>query len=300
MTIFEGKSLVQFNYIFRNMNLSAKSKSVCLTFVLAFFSVLGFVPKLKAQPSSQETAEGYRAVQARPWLGVAIDTGKKGVLIKNVLPGTPAQSGGLASGDEILSIEGTVVKKPEQVMTLIQNKGVGSSVSLIVDRGGKQLTKTFKLVLKPDELELVRKQTVGKKLPNADVVDASTGKKVSLKSFLGKTLLIEFWATWCPACRESHPRLSNFAEQMKGKGSLEVLAVTTEEQSVVASYINKLKPKFQVLIDSTESLHQSFGVSSIPMIIVVDKAGLVRYATIGGGENLEESIKQAIMFSESR
>jgi len=61
------------------------------------------------------------------------------------------------------------------------------------------------------------------------LVDAQ-GKKVSLKDFRGKKLLVDFWASWCPDCRKASPELVALYKEQKDKG-LEILSISLDEDT---------------------------------------------------------------------
>lgn len=233
-----------------------------------------------------------RMEQARPWLGVAIDVGPRGVLVKEVIVGTPAQDSGLKAGDQITAVSDVKVSKPAEMIEAVRNQGVGTVVTIAFIRDNKPLTKKIKLVAKPDELEMLRSNVVGKVAPTTtlELIPGNGTKK--LDEYKGQVALVEFWTTWCPACRATHERLSALARATKDKG-LVVLAISNESKEDISSYVEKLNPNFLVLRDKDDTLHKELRVSAIPMILVIDKKGIVRFATMGGGSNLEEAIQKA-------
>lgn len=240
-----------------------------------------------AQPLADEPA--HKIAQARPWMGVGIEDGTTGVVIKNVIEGTPAADSGLMAGDEILTVNAVKVTKPKELIDAIANQGVGTTVKVEFIRKKKPMSKDIKLVARPDELEMLKKQVIGKTAPKLPLEQLNATKMKSLQAYKGKTVLVEFWATWCPACRASHERLSAYAKEMKDKGVV-VLAISSEEKKLLVDYAEKTKPNFTILRDGTEKLHAELKVGAIPMLLVVDKAGVMRFATIGAGVNLEEAI----------
>ncbi|MCX6124668.1 MAG: TlpA disulfide reductase family protein [Proteobacteria bacterium] len=139
---------------------------------------------------------------------------------------------------------------------------------------------------------MLRKQVEGKSAPSIRLEIVSGKGETSLDGYKGKTVLVEFWATWCPACRSTHRRLSDFAKDSKDNGIV-VLGVSNEERKEIAAYAKKIKPAFTMLRDVGDKLHSELKVNAIPMLLVIDKSGIVRFATIGGGSDLEEAIKKA-------
>lgn len=228
--------------------------------------------------------------QAKPWLGVAIEEGKDGVRVKEVLPNTPAMEYGLMKGDEITGIGDTKVKKPDELIHAIQNSGVGNKVVVHYVRAGKADKKEVKLVARPDQLELLKNALVNKPAPifNLPVIAGKeSGDSTKLK---GKTTLVEFWATWCPACRSTHGRLNDWT--MKHP-DIQVVAIADDGVDELKEYVKDKKPAFTVLRDATHEVSQSFMVAAIPMLVVIDRTGKVTFATIGAGEYLEEALAAA-------
>lgn len=227
---------------------------------------------------------------ARPWLGVAIENGKVGVLVKDVLPETPAAKYGLKAGDEITAIGTTTVKKPEELIRTVQQQGVGNTVVVHYMRAGKAEKMDVTLVAKPDELALVKKQLVGKPVPEFDLELVSGKGPKSSKDLKGKVTIVEFWATWCGACRSTHPRLLQLAKE---KPELGIVLISDEDAATQKGYQDMGAHGLTMLRDATAKTMAAFHVAAIPQIVVIDRKGLVRFATIGAGEYLSEAIKEA-------
>lgn len=236
------------------------------------------------------TAASAQVEQAKPWLGVAIDAGKTGVLVKEVIPGTPAEEYGLKAGDEITAVSGKPVQKPEDLIAQVRSQGVGNLVKVDYLRAGKAASKEIRLVARPDDLELVRKKVIGKAAPAVALEAISGIEPGAFDKLKGRVVLLEFWATWCPACRSTHPKLTQWATIHK---DIAVLAVSDEETAELKDYVAHAKPSFTVLRDKDHKLHAEWMVSAIPMIVVLDKKGIVQFATIGAGSYLDEALAAA-------
>jgi thiol-disulfide isomerase/thioredoxin len=121
------------------------------------------------------------------------------------------------------------------------------------------------------------KIVVGKPAPNFKAVTFD-GQPVSLESYKGQVLIINFWATWCGPCRQELPLL-DAAVKVEGKYGFDVLAVT-DENSVP---LTKLKPLAKAL-----TLKMAWRFSGpydrpnvFPTNYIIDRQGIVRYAAPG-------------------
>ena len=126
----------------------------------------------------------------------------------------------------------------------------------------------------------------GAEAPEIDLVDAQ-GKKVSLKDFRGKKLLIDFWASWCPDCRKASPELVALYKEYKDKG-LEILSVSLDEDTNAwQAAISKDQYTWpQALAKGAwkSNAAQTYALRWIPTVILLDKDGKILKRTIHVGE----------------
>ena len=105
-----------------------------------------------------------------------------------------------------------------------------------------------------------------------------SGRVIQSAELSGKTIVVEFWATWCPACVSSLPALQRFYEQHGDDPSLEVFAVHVPKGAVapaIRNFCQKRGYSFPVILDSAAHLSMSFQIESIPTLVVIGPDGVV-------------------------
>jgi len=127
------------------------------------------------------------------------------------------------------------------------------------------------------------------KLPAVD------GSMVSMSDYLGKVVLVDFWATWCPPCQEMIPILSRLHKAYSEKG-LVILGVSLDNEGLAAlgTFVHEKMIPYKVVMGDRRISNAFGGVSSIPTLYIVDREGrLVRKLTGAHtyGE-LEEQVKK--------
>lgn len=118
---------------------------------------------------------------------------------------------------------------------------------------------------------------IGSPAPEA-TLSMLTGEPIKLSSLRGQVVVLNYWATWCVPCRVELPLLDRYY-RIQAKNGLRVFAVTTED-----SLPSKmLKPLFGALaITPVHKIRGPYDYSAVPTNIVIDRAGIVRYAKAGG------------------
>ena len=124
------------------------------------------------------------------------------------------------------------------------------------------------------------KVTVGQPAPEATMTPIK-GAPIKLSQLRGQVVVLNYWATWCVPCRVELPMLDNYY-RIQGKHGLKVFAVTTED-SLPAS---KLKPLFGALaISPVRKIRGPYSdFNAVPTNIIIDRAGIIRYAKAGSLE----------------
>jgi len=121
------------------------------------------------------------------------------------------------------------------------------------------------------------------------------GSTVSLASYKGKVVLLDFWATWCKPCRIEMPRVEKLYKELKAKG-LVVFAVNyAEEPATVKSFLAKNPYTLPILLDPKGEVGANYQAESIPTLVVVGRDGKISSYIVGvrDEEVLREALAQA-------
>ena len=111
-----------------------------------------------------------------------------------------------------------------------------------------------------------------------------TGNKVSLSSYRGSVVFLNFWATWCAPCRVEMPSMERLYQQLKDDQFV-ILAVDLQETGeTVREFADELGLTFPILLDSMGIAGAGYGVSGIPTTYLVDKEGRLVARLIGSRE----------------
>ncbi len=117
----------------------------------------------------------------------------------------------------------------------------------------------------------------------------NAGSEVSLAGLKGQVVVVEFWATWCPACRESIPHLNKLHDRWKGK-DVAIIALSEEPAGEVEKLIRQMNIRYVVGAGSLSSF--DYGVSSIPHAFVIDGSGKIVWSGFPAG-TLNTAIAEA-------
>jgi thiol-disulfide isomerase/thioredoxin len=136
---------------------------------------------------------------------------------------------------------------------------------------------------------------VGSRAP-AVTVHALDGKPVDLGQYIGKTpMLIEFWATWCPNCRELMPTLLD-AEKKYGKRVKFVALAVAINQSPerVRRFLAAHPLPHDTFFDTEGKAAGAFDAPATSYVVVLDRTGKVVYTGLGGKQDLDAALKKAL------
>ena len=120
------------------------------------------------------------------------------------------------------------------------------------------------------------------------------GTEVRLSDQRGKVVLIDFWATWCPPCREELPHIQRLHEDHRSEG-LVVLALSTDrDPAAVRTFVPRHGFTFPVLFGNRE-VATAYRVRGIPTVYLVDRQGRIRFHHVGYNRGAERDLEREIL-----
>ena len=132
------------------------------------------------------------------------------------------------------------------------------------------------------------------------------GQSVTLGEHRGSVVVLDFWATWCPPCRMSLPKLQQFADWAEQDGrAVKVYAVDifervqTNEQKkqIVGQFWTKRGFTMPTLMDYDNSVAKAFEVEPIPHMVVIGPQGKIIKIHIGFDPNMVQTLKRETLES---
>jgi thiol-disulfide isomerase/thioredoxin len=108
-----------------------------------------------------------------------------------------------------------------------------------------------------------------------------TGSAVRLSEHLGEVVVINFWATWCGPCRQEMPLLDEIYGKYRPVGMVLLSVNIDEAAEPAAEMAQTLKVSYPVLFDARKEVSRAYQVNAMPVTVLVDRAGIVRYVSEG-------------------
>ena len=158
-------------------------------------------------------------------------------------------------------------------------------------KSAKDYLATIELALKKKMEAEVDKMLISEPAPNFTVKDID-GKSVSLSDFKGKTIVLDFWATWCGPCKKSFPAMQVVVNSYRSNPNVKFLFIHTRETvsdplTDAKNYLSANNYTFDLYLDLKDKITKkneavsAFGAKGIPAKFVIDGKGNIRFKIIG-------------------
>ncbi len=119
------------------------------------------------------------------------------------------------------------------------------------------------------------------------------GEKINLSEFRGKVVLINFWATWCPPCREEMPYFETTYKKYKNKGFVIIALSVDANKDFVKDFVRDFNLSFPVGMADND-VSNLYGISALPVSFLYNSEGKLVKSKIGAYMSLEEDLRKLL------
>ena len=163
------------------------------------------------------------------------------------------------------------------------------------------LSKLESMAKAEKKAELAKKM-ISEKAPDFTLQNMK-GETVALSELKGKTLILDFWATWCGPCIKSFPAMDQAVTKYKDNDKVQFLFINSwekgeDKKEKVKNFIAKKDVDFNVLFDEDDAIINAYKVDGIPTKFVVDPDGNIRFKSVGFGGNNEQIVEEIALMIE--
>lgn len=121
------------------------------------------------------------------------------------------------------------------------------------------------------------------------------GQPFDLQQSIGsKSVVLIFWASWCPTCKTEVPKINQLAEKFRSRG-MDFIAVNVGFNDSVEraqAFIKKTGMAYPAFFDSTGTVTEQYMLQGVPTIIIADKKGIIRFRNFTAPEITEANFAQ--------
>src|SRR3954463_10331746 len=145
----------------------------------------------------------------------------------------------------------------------------------------------------------IKKQLAGRVAPELQVTDIQ-GKAISLAELKGKTVLLDFWTTWCPPCQADAPSISKLNQKYRDKNLAIVGISVDEEREIVEKYLKKHPDSYPVVLSSENQMPRPYQIGVFPTYLIISPDGTLMTAEEGdkGFVKLRKELQKAGLEAE--
>jgi thiol-disulfide isomerase/thioredoxin len=136
---------------------------------------------------------------------------------------------------------------------------------------------------------------VGAKAPDA-ALETLEGRPARLSDYLAKgPVLLEFWATWCGNCKQMEPAMLRAHARYGAQVQFVTVAVSVNQPAARAkAYRDKYRIPGVMLYDRKGDAGAAYDAPATSYVVVIDRAGIVRYTGVGGTQDVERAVRSVL------
>lgn len=121
---------------------------------------------------------------------------------------------------------------------------------------------------------------VGQQAPDF-ALQSLDGEILRLSAFRGRPVVLYFWTTWCPVCRQESPKIRDLMLRSSDRDVLVIGVNLREDRETVARYVKSFSLSFPVLLDLNGSAAGMYRITGVPTLLFIDRAGVIRARHVG-------------------
>lgn len=124
---------------------------------------------------------------------------------------------------------------------------------------------------------------------------ALAGQRLELQDLRGRVVLLDFWATWCPPCRNEAPQLQKLWEKYKDKGLVVIgIALDSGDDAALREFAAESKLTYWLVNDRSGAIAAEYRIGPIPTTYVVSPTGAISQVHVGFGPGMEKDFDRDI------
>jgi cytochrome c biogenesis protein CcmG/thiol:disulfide interchange protein DsbE len=253
-------------------------------------------PPPPSPPKPVAAAPKPAARQADPyapsWIGIRFDRGTTRVV--QVVQGGPAEQAGVKVGDQVTNIDGRAVFIDMEAVQAIRTHLPGKT-AFVIRRDGADVNLAIEVAAMPNIDELSKRTLLDRPAPKFTAQLIAGNYSPALDDLAGHVVVIDFWATWCGPCGVTIPYLDQW-QTLYGSRGLRIVGLTAEDAVTVKQFLAVHPLSYAVARDENDQIGQAYLRFAVPMLVVIDKAGVVRQIQVGteNFEDLEKTITKLL------